>query len=61
MGQELIEITIPGRENYEFRHLVLDLNGTIALDGEVIEGVEERLCQLSSLLSISICYCRYTW
>ncbi len=33
---------------------MLDLNGTIALDGEIIEGVEERLDQLSSLLSISI-------
>jgi len=33
---------------------VLDLNGTIALDGKIIEGVEERLHQLSSLLSTSV-------
>ncbi len=33
---------------------MLDLNGTLALDSEIIEGVEERLDQLSSLLSISI-------
>ena len=50
----MIEITIPGRGSYKFKYLVLDLNGTIALDGEVIEGVEERLQQLSSLLSLSI-------
>jgi P-type E1-E2 ATPase len=50
----LIEITIPGRGSYKFKHLVLDLNGTIALDGEIIEGVEGRLHQLSSSLSISI-------
>jgi len=50
----LIEITIPGRGSYNFKHLVLDLNGTIALDGEISEGVEGRLHQLSSLLSISI-------
>ena len=48
------EITIPGRGNYELRHLVLDLNGTIALDGKIIEGVEERLNQLSSILNICI-------
>ena len=50
----MIEITIPGRASYKFKHLVLDLNGTIALDGEIIEGVEERLRQLSSLVDISI-------
>ena len=48
------EITIPGRGNYKLRHLVLDLNGTIALDGKIIEGVEERLNQLSSILNICI-------
>ena len=48
------EITIPGRGNYRLRHLVLDLNGTIALDGKIIEGVEERLNQLSSILNICI-------
>ena len=50
----MIEIVIPGRGQYKLEHLVLDLNGTIALDGEIIEGVEERLQQLSSMLSISI-------
>ena len=50
----MIEITIPGRGNYKFKHLVLDLNGTIALDGEIIEGVEGRLRQISRLLNISI-------
>lgn len=50
----MIEITIPGRGSYKFKHLVLDLNGTIALDGEIIEGVEERLEILGKSLSISI-------
>ncbi len=50
----MIKITIPGRGSYNFKHLVLDLNGTLALDGEIIEGVEDRLHQLSSLLSILI-------
>ena len=50
----MIEITIPGRGSYKFKHLVLDLNGTIALVGEITEGVEDRFHQLGSLVSISI-------
>jgi len=33
---------------------VLDLNGTIAVDGDIIEGVEGRLHQISRLVNISI-------
>ena len=50
----MIEIAIPGRENCKLSHLVLDLNGTITLDGELIEGVEERLQRLSKLLKLFI-------
>lgn len=49
----MIKIAIPGKRTYEFEHLLLDVNGTIALDGEVIEGVAERLQALSNLLDIS--------
>lgn len=50
----MIEITIPGRASYNLKNLVLDLNGTIALDGEIVDGVEKRLERLGKLLSISI-------
>ena len=50
----MIEVTIPGRRTYRFEHLVLDLNGTIAADGEIIEGVAERLHSLGRLLSIAV-------
>jgi P-type E1-E2 ATPase len=50
----LIEVSVPGRRTYRFEHLVLDLNGTIAADGEIIEGVAERLHLLGQVLSISI-------
>ncbi len=33
---------------------MLDLNGTIAVDGDIIEGVEGRLHQISRLVNISI-------
>ena len=40
----MIEITIPGRGSYNFKHLVLDLNGTIALDGQIIEeGLSDEI------------------
>jgi len=50
----MLEISIPGRGRYELKDLVLDLNGTMAVDGEVTEGVEEKLKMLSKLLSISV-------
>ncbi|MCK4697770.1 MAG: ATPase P, partial [Dehalococcoidia bacterium] len=50
----MIEIAIPGRGNYRLSHLVLDLNGTIGLDGELIEGVEERLRRLNELLKLFV-------
>lgn len=50
----MITITIPGRGNYSLSNLVLDLNGTIALDGELIEGVEDRLRRLDRLLKLFV-------
>jgi soluble P-type ATPase len=50
----LIEIDIPGQLAYRFEHLVLDLNGTISLDGNIIDGVVERLDALRGLVDISI-------
>jgi soluble P-type ATPase len=52
--KKVIDIAIPGMGNYEVEHLVLDLNGTIALDGRIIEGVEERLEKLSQKLDITV-------
>ena len=48
----MIEITIPGRGNYTIKNLVLDLNGTIALDGKMIQGVKERVAILSQNLDV---------
>lgn len=38
-----VEIEIPGRGLYDLQHLVLDVNGTVACGGWLIEGVRERL------------------
>jgi P-type E1-E2 ATPase len=42
----MIAIDIPGRGAYEFVRLVVDVNGTLAEDGELIPGVKERLARL---------------
>ena len=48
----MIEITIPGRGNYTIKNLVLDLNGTIAVDGKIIRGVKEKVAMLSQKLDV---------
>jgi Soluble P-type ATPase len=48
----VIKISIPGREQFELHHLVLDMNGTLSVDGRLIEGITERLAQLTDRLHI---------
>ena len=48
----MLELNTPGLGTLTLEHLVLDLNGTIALDGQVLPGVAERLAELSPNLSI---------
>jgi P-type E1-E2 ATPase len=48
----MMQISIPGRAEFRFDWLVLDLNGTLALDGAIIDGVAERLAHLREGLLI---------
>jgi len=50
----MIEIDIPGFGQRTFEHLVLDYNGTLALDGRVQPGVFSRLSSLKNSLQIHI-------
>ena len=50
----MIIIDIPGYKKMEVEHLVLDYNGTLAIDGKLIDGVEQMLERLSKKLSIHI-------
>lgn len=50
----MIEIAIPGFGDLHLEHLVLDYNGTIAGDGNLIEGVEEGLKRLAGVLRIHV-------
>ncbi|QKF82355.1 HAD family hydrolase [Halarcobacter ebronensis] len=42
-----MRIEIPGREAFEIKSIVFDYNGTIAIDGRVIEGILEQINELS--------------
>jgi soluble P-type ATPase len=50
----MLTVEIPGYGRLALEHLVLDLNGTLALDGEVLPGVAERLAALSPHLQIHL-------
>ncbi|BHH84599.1 HAD family hydrolase [Desulforhopalus sp. 52FAK] len=50
----MIEINFSSDRNLIIDHLVLDYNGTLALDGELIEGVTERLQQLSQKIQLHV-------
>lgn len=49
-----MKIHIPGHGDIEIHHLVLDFNGTIALDGVLLPNVRERLIQLSKWIKIYV-------
>lgn len=50
----MIEIEIPDFNRLRLEHLVLDYNGTLAGDGNLIDGVAERLNILAHRLKIHI-------
>lgn len=48
----VIELNIPGRGTLRLEHLVTDVNGTLAIDGQLIEGVAQRLELLRDRLTV---------
>ena len=50
----MIEVVIPGDRTLQLEYLVLDHNGTLAVDGFLQPGVKERLRQLSKDLTIYV-------
>lgn len=54
MGKAMIEIAIPGYKKVHLKHLVLDYNGTLAVDGELLPGVKDALKGLAEELQIHI-------
>jgi soluble P-type ATPase len=50
----MLEIDIPGYRALRLAHLVLDYNGTLACDGELLDGVRDRFAALAGMLQIHI-------
>ena len=50
----VIEVEIPGAATLRLEHLVLDYNGTLAVDGGLLPGVKDTLAALSSRLEIHV-------
>lgn len=50
----MIELAVPGFGQLRLEYLVLDFNGTLALDGKVFPGLRERLADLDARLSVHV-------
>lgn len=50
----MIELSVPGRGAIRLEHLVCDVNGTLAVDGRLVEGVSRLLGLLRDRLAIHL-------
>ena len=50
----MIELNIPGRGQFELEHLVCDVNGTLAVDGNLQDGVIRGLTTLRDRLNLHL-------
>ncbi len=50
----MIELNIPGRDTIQLEHLVCDVNGTLAVDGKLFEGLPRLLKTLQDRLTIHL-------
>ena len=50
----MIELNIPGRGIIQIENLVSDVNGTLAIDGQLIPGVAKALTELGDRLAIHL-------
>lgn len=53
-GKAMLVYEIPGRDNIEIKNIVFDYNGTIAVDGRILEVVRELLTELGEYVKIHI-------
>ncbi len=50
----MIELNIPGRDLIRLQYLVCDVNGTLAIDGRLIDGVPRALTTLCDRLELHL-------
>jgi P-type E1-E2 ATPase len=50
----MIELNIPGRGLLRINNLVMDVNGTLTVDGQLLEGLAKRIGMLKDRLTIHL-------
>ena len=50
----MIELSIPGRGGLRLQHLVTDVNGTLAIDGILIDNLATRIASLQNRLTVHL-------
>jgi P-type E1-E2 ATPase len=50
----MIELNIPGRDTLRLKHLVCDVNGTLAIDGKLPDGMIRALTALRDRLTLHL-------
>jgi len=50
----MLQIKIPGRKDMQISHVVFDYNGTIALDGRLLEDLASRFSKLKEYVQIYV-------
>lgn len=50
----MIEVNIPSFKKISIENVVFDYNGTLAVDGRLIDGIKERLIDISKIVNVYI-------
>jgi P-type E1-E2 ATPase len=50
----MINVEIPGKGELRIEHVIFDVNGTLALDGNLLPGIPELLEELGKLIEIHL-------
>ena len=50
----MIELNIPGRGSLQLHHLVADVNGTLAVDGQLLDGLVKKISALRDRLTVHL-------
>ena len=50
----MIKIEIPGRGKIELKYVLFDMNGTLTVDGKILESTKHKLIKLSEKIKIFV-------
>jgi len=50
----MIKIDIPGKKKLELKYAIFDMNGTLTVDGKILESTKNKLIELSKKIKIFI-------